>query len=73
MKGKNRVRYSKEQKEAMVQRMMAPTNESVAKISKEEGISEVTLYKWRKEACAAGVATPRNGQQATSGAVKISF
>ncbi len=34
----------------------------MAQISKEEGISEVTLYKWRKEARAAGTATPGNGQ-----------
>jgi transposase len=62
MKGKNGVRYSKEQKEAIIKRMMPPINESVAKISKEEGITEVTLYKWRKEARIAGVATPGNGQ-----------
>jgi transposase-like protein len=58
----NRVRYSKEQKEAIVKRMMPPNNESVKQIAKEENITEVTLYKWRKEARAAGVATPGNGQ-----------
>jgi transposase len=58
----NRVRYSKEQKEASVKRMMPPNNESVKQIAKEENITEVTLYKWRKEARAAGVATPGNGQ-----------
>jgi len=42
--------------------MVAPNNESVAQIAKEEGISDVTLYKWRKEARAAGMATPGNGQ-----------
>ncbi|GAE31779.1 transposase [Alkalihalobacillus hemicellulosilyticus] len=62
MKGKNGVRYSKEQKEVIVNRMMPPNNESVANISQEAGISEVTLYKWRKEAREAGVATPGNGQ-----------
>lgn len=58
----NRLRYSKEQKEAIVKRMMPPNNESVKQIAKEENITEVTLYKWRKEARAAGVATPGNGQ-----------
>lgn len=62
MTGKNGLRYSQEQKEAITKRMMPPNNESVTKISKEEGISDVTLYKWRKEARAAGVATPGNGQ-----------
>ncbi|MEH7353982.1 hypothetical protein V7150_10420 [Neobacillus drentensis] len=37
--------------------MMPPNNESVMQIEKEEGITEVTLYKWRKKARAAGVAT----------------
>ncbi|MFE7282717.1 transposase, partial [Heyndrickxia sporothermodurans] len=62
MKSRNGIRYSQEQKEAIVKRMMPPNNESVAKIAKEEGITEVTLYKWRKEARTAGVATPGNGQ-----------
>lgn len=62
MKGKNGVRYPKEQKEAIIKRMMPPINESVANISKEEGITEATLYKWRKEAREAGGATPGNGQ-----------
>ena len=42
--------------------MMPPQNESVAKIIEETGITEVTLYKWHKEARAAGSATPGNGQ-----------
>lgn len=62
MTERNRVRYSQEQKEAIVKRMMPPNNEAVAQIAKEVGITEVTLYKWRKEARAAGVATPGNGQ-----------
>ena len=62
MKRRNGVRYSQEQKEAIVTRMMSPNNESVAQISEKEGITKVTLYKWRKEARAAGVATPGNGK-----------
>lgn len=62
MTGKNRVRYTQERKAEVIKRMMPPNNESVAQISKEEGITEATLYKWRKEARAAGTATPGNGQ-----------
>ena len=62
MTRKNGMRYSQEQKEAIVKRMMPPNNESVAQIAKEEGITDVTLYKWRKEARTVGVATPGNGQ-----------
>ena len=52
----------KKEKPKLFNRMMPPNNESVAQISKEEGITEVTLYKWRKEARVAGSATPGNGQ-----------
>ena len=62
MKKRNGVRYPQEQKQSIVKRMMPPNNESVPQIAKEEGISEVTLYKWRKEARTAGMATPGNGQ-----------
>ena len=59
---KEQVRYSPERKEEIVKRMMPPHNESVAKLSETEGISEATLYKWRKEAREAGMATPGNDQ-----------
>lgn len=50
--------YPKEQKEAILARMMPPNNESVRKISKETGISEATLYVWKKEARLTGYAVP---------------
>ncbi len=59
---RERIRYTAEQKQAVVARMMPPQNEAVAKINEETGITEATLYKWRKEARAAGSATPGNGQ-----------
>ncbi len=62
MAKQNGTRYTQERKEKIIERMMPPNNEAVAQISKEEGISEVTLYKWRKEARNAGNATPGNGQ-----------
>ncbi len=62
MTKKNRIRYSKEEKAIVVKRMMPPQNESVASISEETGISDVTLYRWRKEARETGMATPGNGQ-----------
>jgi transposase len=61
MTRRERVRYTPERKEKIVTRMMPPYNESVAQISKEESISEATLYKWRKEAREAGMPTPGNG------------
>lgn len=59
---RERIRYTAEQKQAVVARMMPPQNEAVAKINEETGITEATLYKWRKEARATGSATPGNGQ-----------
>ena len=55
-------RYSKEIKESIIKRMMPPKNEAISQISGELGITEATLYKWRKEARAAGKATPGDGQ-----------
>lgn len=35
--------------------MMPPQNEVVAKVHEETKITEVILYKWRKEARATGI------------------
>ncbi len=40
---------AQEIKQQLLQRMMPPNNESISKISKDSGISETALYKWRKE------------------------
>ncbi|MBD2869283.1 transposase [Paenibacillus arenilitoris] len=42
-------------KESIVQRMLPPNNESVSRIAKESGLSETTLYKWKKAAKAQGM------------------
>ena len=59
---RGRVRYTAEQKQAIIARMMPPQNESVVKLSEETGVTDVTLYKWRKEARATGGVTPGNNQ-----------
>lgn len=55
-------RYTKEMKEAILKRMMPPNNESIKRISEDVGITETTLYMWRKEARIGGNATPGDGQ-----------
>jgi transposase len=55
-------RYTKELKDEILKRMMPPNNESVKKISEDTGITETTLYNWRKESRIAGNATPGDGQ-----------
>jgi Transposase. len=48
---------NKEYKQSIVQRMMPPHNESVSRIARESGLSETTLYKWKKAAKAQGMTT----------------
>jgi transposase len=62
MTGKLGKRYSDEMKESILKRMMPPNNEAISKLDDETGITEATLYKWRKDARAAGNATPGDGQ-----------
>ena len=52
------MNYSPELKEAMLRRMLPPNNESITKISTEEGISEQTLRNWRDSARANGTPAP---------------
>jgi transposase len=42
----------------VLQKMMAPHNRPIAELSKEEGISEATLYNWRNEVRSRGVLLP---------------
>ncbi|MBE5912256.1 transposase [Pseudobutyrivibrio sp.] len=42
--------YSPELREAMLRRLLPPNNESVVKVSREEGIPQQTLNRWKNEA-----------------------
>ena len=50
------MNYSPELKDALLRRMLPPNNESITKISREEGISEQTLRNWRDKARREGYA-----------------
>ena len=50
--------YPKERKEAVLKKMLPPNNKTISTISKEEGISEGTLYHWRKTARSEGRLMP---------------
>jgi len=58
------TRYSKEHKEWVVRQMMPPLNRSVPELVEATGITDVTLYTWRKQARAAGAVVPGDGKQA---------
>lgn len=42
--------YPRERKEAVLKKMLPPNNKPIPEIANEEGISEGTLYNWRKAA-----------------------
>ena len=52
------MNYSQELKDAMLRRMLPPNNESITRLSREEGISEQTLRNWRDQARRNGYAAP---------------
>lgn len=54
------VRYDKEFKTKIKQRLLPPNNEVVSQIAKETGVSEAALYKWRAQAKANGCVAPSN-------------
>jgi len=59
------MRYSVERKEAVLKKMLPPNNRNIREIAEEEGISEATLYNWRKAARAEGRLLPDGDQTAT--------
>jgi putative transposase len=50
--------YSKERKQAILSKLLPPKNKSVASVATEEGVSEQTLYNWRKQAKEKGQPVP---------------
>jgi len=59
-------RYSLERKEAAVQKMMPPINTPISTLAVETGITEATLYNWRKQAKSRGLVVPGDGKNAES-------
>lgn len=52
--------YSEERKQSVLKKMMAPLNTPVSQLVTETGISDCTLYAWRKEASLKGAVVPGN-------------
>ncbi len=50
--------YPTERREAVLKKMLPPSNKPLVEIAQEEGISEATLYNWRKQARAEGRLMP---------------
>lgn len=54
--------YPEERKQAVLRRMMPPENTPVQVLAQETGISDVTLYHWRKQARSGGLVVPGDGK-----------
>lgn len=48
----------------MIEKMMAPHNTPIRELARQSGISDVTLYNWRKQARLEGYAVPADGKNA---------
>lgn len=46
-----------------MRKLLPPENRTVREVAEEEGISEVTLYTWRKQARERGVPVPGSGKR----------
>ena len=57
-------RYSEERKQSVLKKMMPPLNTPISQLVAETGISDCTLYTWRKEFRLKGIVVPGNGKNA---------
>lgn len=57
------ARYSDEFKHSIMMKMMPPHNQATSQLSRETGLSEATLYLWRKQARTKGLAVPGAEQE----------
>ena len=67
------MKYSKEYRESILRRLMPPNSESIARIAKEEGISEQTLRNWQKRARRDGHAAPGTDAQSEEWSTQDKF
>lgn len=56
------ARYSAEMKASVIQKMMPPNNISIAQLARDTGITDATLYTWRKHAKNQGMPVPGDGK-----------
>ena len=66
-------RYSLERKDAAIQKMMPPINTPISTLAVEVGITEATLYNWRKQAKSRGSVVPGDGENAENGSSSDKF
>lgn len=57
--------YSEELKASIIEKMMPPQNVAVSRLVAETGISDATLYTWRKQSRLQGKVVPGDGKNPT--------
>ena len=60
------ITYSLERKEAVLKKLLPPQSRSVGEVSRQEGISDVTLYTWRRQAMKGGEQAMPKGKRKAS-------
>lgn len=66
-------RYSDERREAILKKLLPPHNRSVPDVSREEGVSEQTLYNWLKQCRSKGVPVPGSQSKTDSWSAEARF
>ncbi len=57
------MRYSRERRNAVLNKLMPPHNRTIAELAEEEGISAATLYNWRRQARERGQLLPEGSTE----------
>ena len=65
--------YSPERKAALINKLLPPQNMSVAELSRQEGISQATLYAWRTKLKAGGAVVPGDKNNADNWPAEANF
>jgi len=67
------MKYSEERRQAVLAKLCPPHNRSVREVAAEEGISEPTVYGWRKQARERGQLYPDAGSDAKGWSARDKF
>ena len=65
--------YPPERKTALIRKLLPPQNMSVAELSRQEGISQATLYAWRTKLKAGGAVVPGDKNNAGNWPAEAKF
>ena len=67
------LRIPKARKDAILNKMMSPYPPTIATLSKQEGISEATLYNWRKQLRQEGRPVPEHDRTSENWSAQTKF